>query len=258
MILLKPSSGPLGDSFADHAARRPGYNFCGQDIGRSYDHDTADRVIRASHDGTAQVRYNADYGNFIDLHASEQLARSWGLESIFTRYGHFARIDVSDAQQVPAAMPLGEMGQSGNAAGIHLHQELWVNGKQVDPAPYYVNDLPKLRRKRHTMSTLFYLGQKDGSFTYALAGDYPGGGAANWQEFQYMPGDDSVLGKVDDERIAALVDQHGQPVGLDLGLWQDKRELYTAPLGVPSATVDPVVIANAIVDEQAARLKPRR
>lgn len=91
---------------------------------------------------------------------------------------------------------------------------------------------PARARRRHHM-TLFYLGQGDGSFTYALAGDYPGGGPANWQEFQFMAGNDALLGTLDDERIAALRSQFGDPIGVDLATFQAKRDQYLRPMLAP-------------------------
>lgn len=138
--LLKPSTGPLGETFADHAARRPGYAFCGQDIGRRRDFDTAtqDRRIIASHAGTAHVYEDDDYGKVIDLYATPAVLRAWNVGSAFTRYAHNAVIGIDDAAEVRAGTPMSVMGDTGNAFGIHLHHELWINGVQVDPAQYYI------------------------------------------------------------------------------------------------------------------------
>ena len=142
--LLKPSTGPLGDTYADHAARRPNYPFKGQDIGRrrEFDTDTQDRRIVASHDGEAWVTEgDPNYGNYIDLHASADLCRRWGVREAFTRYAHFALIVPGNGARLLARGHLGVMGASGNALGIHLHQEFHVDGIQVDPALYYVDSL---------------------------------------------------------------------------------------------------------------------
>lgn len=260
--LLKPSTGPLSDTFAEHAARYPArvargdYSFCGQDIGWRAAHAAEDWRIVASHGGTVERRYNADYGNHL------LITDPSGFQTL---YGHLSAFAVDDGARVSVGTHIGTMGQSGNAAGTHLHHELRINGGQVDPAPYYVDSLAALagfigdplhKPGRHNMTTLFYLGQKDGSFTYAIAGDYPGGGDANWQEFQFMAGNDALLGTLDDDRIAALKDQFGEPIGLDLATWQAKRDLYTAPLPTGGGSLpDPVQWGTAAGKAVADQIK---
>jgi len=139
IALLRPTTGPLSDTFAEHAARYPSrvavgnYAYCGQDFGRRRDHDTEaeDRRIVASHAGTIAVVWgDRDYGNYV------LITSPLGFK---TRYAHLARVMVSDGQTVTAGQQIGVMGDSGNAAGIHLHHELLVDGMQTDPAPYYVS-----------------------------------------------------------------------------------------------------------------------
>ncbi len=139
--LLRPTTGPFSDTFADHAARYPArvavgnYAYCGQDFGRRSDHDTAaeDRRIVASHSGTITVVLgDRDYGNYVTI------TSPFGFK---TRYAHLARVDVTSGQAVAAGQQIGVMGDTGNAAGIHLHHELIVDGMQTDPAPYYVDSL---------------------------------------------------------------------------------------------------------------------
>lgn len=53
-----------------------------------------------------------------------------------TRYGHSKRLYVSAGQNVPAGYPIAAMGSEGRSSGSHLHFEVLVNGKFVDPMPY--------------------------------------------------------------------------------------------------------------------------
>jgi len=57
-------------------------------------------------------------------------------EGITTRYGHLATIRVQSGETVPAGAVIGTAGRSGNATAYHLHFELRVDGKAVDPVPY--------------------------------------------------------------------------------------------------------------------------
>lgn len=53
-----------------------------------------------------------------------------------TRYGHSRRLYVSAGQEIPAGYPIAAMGAEGNVTGSHLHFEVMINGKHVDPLPY--------------------------------------------------------------------------------------------------------------------------
>ena len=57
-------------------------------------------------------------------------------EGIATLYGHLATIRVQSGETVPAGSVIGTVGRTGNATAFHLHFELRVDGKAVDPGPY--------------------------------------------------------------------------------------------------------------------------
>ncbi len=53
-----------------------------------------------------------------------------------TLYGHMNHLQVKAGQKVLRGDILGTMGRSGNATGVHLHYEVRVGGKPVNPQPY--------------------------------------------------------------------------------------------------------------------------
>ncbi len=53
-----------------------------------------------------------------------------------TLYGHLSRINVEVGDKVAAGDVIGLSGSSGNSTGPHLHYEIRLNGKAVDPSAY--------------------------------------------------------------------------------------------------------------------------
>ena len=57
-------------------------------------------------------------------------------DGIHTLYGHLSRLGVSRGQPVGQGAVLGSTGTTGHTSGPHLHYEILVNGRPVDPGPY--------------------------------------------------------------------------------------------------------------------------
>lgn len=67
------------------------------------------------------------YGNYVVI------AHSGGLDTL---YGHLSTALVSVGQQVTQGTPVGLEGSSGNSTGPHLHFELRINQRPINPSPY--------------------------------------------------------------------------------------------------------------------------
>ena len=83
-------------------------------------HSTADGVV------TFAGRQGA-YGNLI------KIEHELGTE---TRYAHLSRIRVKPGQRVSQGELIGDMGNTGRSTGPHLHYEVRVNGRAVDPMSF--------------------------------------------------------------------------------------------------------------------------
>jgi murein DD-endopeptidase MepM/ murein hydrolase activator NlpD len=67
------------------------------------------------------------YGNYVVI------AHSGGLDTL---YGHLSTALVKVGQTVTQSQPIGLEGSSGNSTGAHLHFELRINQRPIDPTPY--------------------------------------------------------------------------------------------------------------------------
>lgn len=67
------------------------------------------------------------YGRFIEIDHGN---------GIRTRYGHLRRIYVKRGQVVPFRFKIGQVGSSGRSTGPHVHYEILVKGKAVDPMKF--------------------------------------------------------------------------------------------------------------------------
>ena len=86
-------------------------------------------AIYAADDGIVALVGNSSsgYGNYVVI------AHAGGLETL---YGHLSTALVTVGQTVTQGTVVGLEGSTGNSTGAHLHFELRINQKPVNPAPY--------------------------------------------------------------------------------------------------------------------------
>ena len=69
---------------------------------------------------------------------------------IITRYAHLSRIDATVGQSIAAGETLGGLGSTGRSTGPHLHFEVRINGKAVNPRPFLETAPDVLKEARGT------------------------------------------------------------------------------------------------------------
>jgi len=74
-----------------------------------------------------QAGRSGGYGNLVEL--------SHG-KGIDTRYGHLSAVLVKPGERVAQGQLIGRMGSTGRSTGTHLHYEVRIDGRAVDPRPF--------------------------------------------------------------------------------------------------------------------------
>jgi murein DD-endopeptidase MepM/ murein hydrolase activator NlpD len=113
------SFGVRSDPFGRGAAMHAGIDLAGP-VGTP---------IYATADGTvSEAGYNnGGYGNLIKLDHGR------GIE---TRYGHLSTFTVRAGERVKRGQMIGRMGSTGRSTGSHLHYEVRIDGRAVNPIPF--------------------------------------------------------------------------------------------------------------------------
>ncbi len=111
--------GVRSDPFRGRAAMHGGIDLAGP-VGTPI-YATADGVI-------AKSEYNnGGYGNLVEINHGK---------GIQTRYAHLSRRIARPGQQVRRGDLIGLMGSTGRSTGSHLHYEVRIDGRAVNPTPF--------------------------------------------------------------------------------------------------------------------------
>lgn len=92
--------------------------------GMDIDGERGDKVIAPANGIITKSGYQGGYGNMIEIDHGNGLT---------TRYGHLSKIDVQVGDQTSRGQVIGYVGSTGRSTGPHLHYELRVNDKPINP-----------------------------------------------------------------------------------------------------------------------------
>ena len=117
-----PVAGWLSSSFGDRPDPFDGAENFHPGIDISADRGTP---VHATADGTVEAAsYTGNYGNLIVLDHGFGIA---------TRYGHLSRYAVRSGQIVKRGDLIGYVGSTGRSTSSHLHYEVTLNGRLINP-----------------------------------------------------------------------------------------------------------------------------
>ena len=133
---LTSGYGVRSDPFRGRAAMHAGIDLAAP-IGTPI-YATADATVGRS-------EWAGGYGNLIELNHGR---------GIQTRYGHLTRSTVQAGQAIKRGQLIGFMGSTGRSTGSHLHYEVRIDGKAVNPVPFMeADDLVLAMQRRAQAAT---------------------------------------------------------------------------------------------------------
>lgn len=116
--MLTSSFGFRYDPFHGGAATHTGLDMAGS---------TGEPVMAAAGGTVVRAGRFGAYGNAIDIDHGR---------GITTRYGHLSRINVKVGEKVAMGERIGAVGSTGRSTGPHLHYEVRIDGRAVNPRPF--------------------------------------------------------------------------------------------------------------------------
>ncbi|WP_216830174.1 peptidoglycan DD-metalloendopeptidase family protein [Alkalihalobacterium elongatum] len=113
----------VGGYISSYQGNRWGRFHKGIDIARPSNYN----ILSADNGTVISAGWQGGYGNTIRINHNN------GIETL---YAHLESIDVRVGQTVAKGQKIGIMGTTGNSTGIHLHFEVYQNGKLQNPMDY--------------------------------------------------------------------------------------------------------------------------
>lgn len=96
--------------------------------------------VFATGDGYIQtVHFSETFGKVIVID------HGYGIKTL---YAHLSQFQVKKGQRIKRGEIIGKVGNTGLSKGQHLHYEVHVNGKEVDPVNYFFKDLTPAEYKK--------------------------------------------------------------------------------------------------------------
>lgn len=116
--MISSSYGYRRDPFTGGGAMHSGMDFKGPH---------GQPILAAAGGKVTHAGWKSGYGKTVEITHGNGL---------MTRYAHLSRIGVIAGQKVDQGLQLGAMGSTGRSTGTHLHFEVRLNGRAINPRPF--------------------------------------------------------------------------------------------------------------------------
>jgi murein DD-endopeptidase MepM/ murein hydrolase activator NlpD len=105
--------------------------------GMDIDGERGDQVVAPAGGVVTEAGWKGGYGNMIEVD------RGNGLK---TRYGHLSKIEVEVGEALSRGQVIAYVGSTGRSTGPHLHYELRLNDRPINPRRFLPPESPELKK----------------------------------------------------------------------------------------------------------------
>lgn len=107
--------------------------------GMDIDGERGDQVVAPANGVVTEAGWKGGYGNMIEIDHGNGLK---------TRYGHLSKIDVEVGDQISRGQIMAFVGSTGRSTGPHLHYELRLNDRPINPRRFLPPEIAELKKVR--------------------------------------------------------------------------------------------------------------
>ena len=105
--------------------------------GMDIDGERGDEVIAPANGVITEAGWKGGYGNMVEIDHGNGLK---------TRYGHLSKIDVNVGDPVARGQVMAFVGSTGRSTGPHLHYELRLNDRPINPRRFLPPEVTELKK----------------------------------------------------------------------------------------------------------------
>ncbi|REJ79147.1 MAG: M23 family peptidase [Acidobacteria bacterium] len=104
--------------------------------GMDIDGDRGDIIVAPAHGIIAEAGWKGGYGYMIEIDHGNGLK---------TRYGHLSKLEVKEGEPIERGQLIGFVGSTGRSTGPHLHYELRLDEKPINPRRFLPPEPTEIR-----------------------------------------------------------------------------------------------------------------
>lgn len=105
--------------------------------GMDIDGERGDSVIAPANGTVTEAGWKGGYGQFIEIDHGNGLT---------TRYGHLSKIEIAAGDVLVRGQLIGNVGSTGRSTGPHLHYELRLNSRPINPRRFLPQEPTELKK----------------------------------------------------------------------------------------------------------------